>query len=191
MHRLETPFVVPFFFTLHYLRENQKKKSYFVAQIVLNMFSEFSPVMWINVCGTTYIFNCFELLLFHTEQWNYGKYQCDKSSINLQWNDMVSFHCRLISSFHAGTTFFYKFGLSFFSKRLSIHRPVWHYATDVSTSNQASDVILQRHIWARATLKPYAASFWRQLQTAVLNRRIFLACYTLGNYFPYFKLKMG
>ena len=32
-------------------------------------------------------------------------------------SDMVSFHCRLISSFHAGTTFFDNFGLSCFLKK--------------------------------------------------------------------------
>ena len=36
--------------------------------------------------------------------------------------DMVSFHCRLISSFHAGTTFFDNFGHSCFPKRFCMHR---------------------------------------------------------------------
>ena len=34
---------------------------------------------------------------------------------------MVSFHCRLISSFHAGTTFFDNFGHSCVAKRFRMH----------------------------------------------------------------------
>ena len=102
------------------------------------------------------------------------KYQCDKSRINLQWNDMISFHCRLISSFHAWTTFLDNFGHSCFPKRFCMHRSclTLHYRRIRVVSSNWCHTLTS--LYSSRNVNLHATSVQRQLQAAFLNCKIIL-----------------